>query len=161
MKTLPRAACTAAILLIGAIMGVAVARTLSPGAGAPKKCECGGGDARCFFDGSKCPVSGGKCKCFKAPDIATSTASLNNTAAAATAVNPIQTLANASCSCGGKGCSCAFDSCGKDGASACGCGGVDCNCVSKRCPKFSTVSNCTGFTVWDSDGKKHCNNISR
>lgn len=37
-----------------------------------KKCECGGGDARCFFDGSRCPVSGGKCKCFKSPGLQTS-----------------------------------------------------------------------------------------
>ncbi len=34
---------------------------------AGKKCECFGGDASCFFDGSRCPVSGGKCKCFKSP----------------------------------------------------------------------------------------------
>jgi len=35
-----------------------------------KKCECSiidDGDARCFFDGSRCPVSGGKCNCFKSP----------------------------------------------------------------------------------------------
>ena len=61
------------------------------------------------------------------------------------------------CSCGGVGCICAFDSCGSGGAEVCGCGGIDCDCVSKRCPKFSTVSDCTGFKICDSDGQKHCN----
>ena len=32
-----------------------------------KKCECFDGDARCFFDGTRCPKSNGKCKCFQAP----------------------------------------------------------------------------------------------
>lgn len=51
---------------------VASLATLVVQAEAPgKKCECGGGDARCFFDGSRCPVSGGKCACFKAPSGAT------------------------------------------------------------------------------------------
>ena len=63
----------------------------------------------------------------------------------------------ANCSCNGMGCICAFDSCGSGGAEACGCGGEDCDCVSKRCPKFSTVSDCTGFTICNSCGKKHCN----
>lgn len=39
-----------------------------------KKCECFDGDARCFFDGSRCPVSGGKCKCFQAPSVAVASA---------------------------------------------------------------------------------------
>lgn|SRR5579871_909011 len=61
------------------------------------------------------------------------------------------------CSCGGKYCKCAFDACGRNGALSCGCSGVDCDCKSMRCPKFSTTSNCSGFTSCNSDGKRHCN----
>jgi hypothetical protein len=54
-----------ALTIMVALLASIVAQAGAPG----KKCECGGGDARCFFDGSRCPVSGGKCACFKAPGI--------------------------------------------------------------------------------------------
>lgn len=60
------------VSLILAVMVTSLASFVAFADAPGKKCECGGGDARCFFDGSRCPVSGGKCACFKAPSGVTS-----------------------------------------------------------------------------------------
>jgi hypothetical protein len=74
-----------------------------------------------------------------------------------TTANPVGNKTRSTCSCCGSGCICAFDSCGTNGAASCACGGIDCSCTGSHCPKFGTVSDCTGFVIWDSDHKKHCN----
>lgn len=59
----------ATVLLAGAacLVGVATKAYSESDAAPGKKCECFSGDASCFFDGRRCPVSGGKCTCFKSP----------------------------------------------------------------------------------------------
>lgn len=67
-------------------------------------------------------------------------------------------LSSSQCRCGGQGCHCLWDSCGKNGAARCGCGGkADCDCLGHRCPKFANTTACNGAMLCDSDGKWHCN----
>ncbi len=67
-------------------------------------------------------------------------------------------LSTAKCRCGGLGCVCIFDSCGRNGSARCGCGGkADCTCKGRRCPKFATTTACTGAILRNSDGQWHCN----
>ena len=54
-------------LLLGTALTVVTAMYVRGDSVEGKKCECFDGDATCFFDGSRCPVSGGTCKCFKSP----------------------------------------------------------------------------------------------
>lgn len=67
-------------------------------------------------------------------------------------------LSKSPCLCNGDGCVCIWDSCGAKGARKCGCGGkADCECEGTRCPKFANTTECTGSTLWDADGRQHCN----
>ena len=56
-------------LLLGAVFTALAAMGVQGANLEGAKCECFGGDATCFFDGSRCPVSGDKCKCFKSPGV--------------------------------------------------------------------------------------------
>ena len=67
-------------------------------------------------------------------------------------------ISSTKCQCGGDGCRCLWDSCGKNGWRKCGCGGkADCDCVGKRCPKFANTTACSGSILCHVDNKYHCN----
>jgi hypothetical protein len=56
-------------LLLGAALTAFAAMYVRGESLEGQKCDCFGGDATCFFDGSRCPVSGGRCRCFKSPGL--------------------------------------------------------------------------------------------
>lgn len=221
MKLARNIAFISAILLFSVAIGVkAVSSSERPMDGG-QKCSCSiveTGDARCFFDGSRCPKSGGKCDCFRPPSKENFSLSVSKSATPSGPATDVIPVAESpaqdrppgtcgdpehcprhnkkpgpcpdgccykycpcpvvgygsepagvksanrmgGCSCGGNGCMCAWDNAcsATGGAVSCGCNGVDCDCVSTRCSSFSTVSDCTGWTLCNSDNRRHCNRHS-